>query len=151
MQDEFDRLSLVAIMVDHHSVVALSVAEDDYQQGLACESQVLGWLPGPSQKIILISQHVSQHLSPPFNRLDRPRPLLWRHHGDGLLFLPPHPLGRRLHRWQSLHLPQLHQLPRPSLKNPPQAIGTPSSSAKSLPKKYHPFSIDEDGPFYHKK
>lgn len=115
MQDEFDRLSLVAIMVDHHSVVALSVAEDDYQQGLACESQVLGWLPGPSQKIILISQHVSQHLSPPFNRLDRPRPLLWRHHGDGLLFLPPHPLGRRIHRRQ---LKRLLRAPKVSKKTP---------------------------------
>lgn len=114
MQDEFDRLSIVAIIVDHHSIVALSVAENDYQQDVACESQVLEWLPGPSQKIILISQHVSQHLRPPFNRLDRPRPLLWRHHGDGLLFLPPHPLGRRIHRWQ---LKRLLRAPKVSQKN----------------------------------
>ena len=114
MQDEFDRLSLVAIIVDQRSTVALSVAEDDYQQGVACESQVLEWLPGPSQKIILISQHVSQHLSPPFNRLDRPRPLLWRHHGDGLLFLPPHPLGRRIHRRQ---LKRLLRAPKVSQRN----------------------------------
>ena len=64
MRDEFDGLSFVAIVVEHGSEVALSVAEDD-----------------------------CQHLRPPFNRLDRPLSLLWWHHGHGLLLLPPHSLG----------------------------------------------------------